>query len=192
MTAVKTAIIVGSTRPSRLGRGVAEWVLGLTTDRPGASYDLVDLAEVGLPLLDEPLPSLLGQYANPHTIEWARTVAPYDGFVFVTPEYNHSTSPALLNALDYIYAEWNNKAAAFVSYGSSEGVRAVEHLRSVATEVQLAHVREQIKLSLYTDFVGYVTLAPAEEKVQSAPLLFDQLESWARALRGVREELAGQ
>lgn len=184
---LKNAIIVGSTRPSRVGRNVAEWITEQAASRAGATYDLIDLAEVGLPFLDEPVPPQAGSYANPHTQAWAHKISSYDGFVFVTPEYNHSTSPALLNALDYLYGEWNNRAAAFVSYGTSEGVRAVEHLRTVVTELQMAHVREQVKLSLYHDFKNYTELAPAPQRFTDTVNMLDQLESWAAAMRGVRE-----
>ncbi|NUS03817.1 MAG: NAD(P)H-dependent oxidoreductase [Nonomuraea sp.] len=128
----KIAIIAGSTRPGRAGEAVARWVLDQAGRRGDASYELVDLAEVDLPHLDEPLPPALGRYTHPHTRRWAATVAACDGYVFVTPEYNHSLPGSLKNALDRVYAEWNDKAAAFVSYGIDGGVRAVEALRVVA------------------------------------------------------------
>jgi NADPH-dependent FMN reductase len=110
MTGVKIGIIVGSTRPGRHARAVADWVLGQTSGRPGAPYEIVDLADHPLPHLDEPMPPSYGQYQHDHTKAWAATIAGYDGFIFVTPEYNHSTSGVLKNAIDYVYAEWNNKA----------------------------------------------------------------------------------
>jgi NAD(P)H-dependent FMN reductase len=130
MTDVKIGIIVGSTRPGRHARAVADWVLGQTSGRPGAGYEIIDLADYPLPHLDEPMPPSYGQYQHDHTKAWASTIGGYDGFIFVTPEYNHSTSGVLKNAIDYLYAEWNNKAAAFVSYGSLGGARAIEHLRA--------------------------------------------------------------
>src|SRR5690349_11833024 len=142
MFEVKIAIILGSTRPNGNGLAVAQWVLGRAAARTGADYRLIDLADHPLPFLDEPLPPSLGQYANEHTKAWATTIGAYDGFVFVTPEYNHSTSGVLKNAIDYLYHEWNDKAAAFVGYGSVGGVRAVEHLRAVCTELKIAHVRQ--------------------------------------------------
>jgi NAD(P)H-dependent FMN reductase len=105
--------------------------------------------------------------------------------VFVTPEYNHTTSPALLNALDFVYGEWNNKAAGFVSYGTSYGVRAVEHLRAVVGELQMADVRNQVRISVSDDFPGRV-FTPSVELEKQAAALFDQLETWAGALRTVR------
>lgn len=186
MSPLRIAIIVGSTRPGRKGAGVARWVQQHAAARNDTTYDLIDLTEIGLPFLDEPLPAIAGKYEHPHTLAWADTVRSYDGFVFVTPEYNHSTSAVLKNALDYLYAEWNNKAAAFVSYGTSNGVRAVEHLRTIASELQLAHVRNQVSLSLADDFTNYRDLAPAERRVDELNTMLDQLESWANALRTIR------
>jgi NAD(P)H-dependent FMN reductase len=113
-----------------------------------------------------------------------------DGYVLVTPEYNHSTSGALKNAIDFRYAEWNNKAAAFVSYGSAGGTRAVEHLRLIIAELQVATVRAQVALSLHTDFENFSTLRPGEHQVPALQATLDQLISWSRALRSVREPLA--
>src|SRR6185503_3412075 len=109
---------------------------------------------------DEPVPPSMGQYSQPHTHAWAQKIESFDGFVFVTPEYNHSTSGALKNAIDFLYAEWNNKAAGFVSYGSVGGARAAEHLRLVMGELQVADVRAQVALSLYTDFKDFSQFMP--------------------------------
>ena len=100
----------------------------------------------------------MGQYEQPHTKRWAEKIASFDGFVFVTPEYNHATSGALKNAIDFLYAEWNNKAAGFVSYGAAGGARAVEHLRLVLGELQIADVTSQVALSLLTDFENMTDL----------------------------------
>ena len=106
--------------------------------------------------------------------------------MFVTPEYNHSTSGALKNAIDFVYAEWNNKAAGFVSYGSAGGVRAVEHLRLIMAEVQVADVRAQVAFSLFTEFENYRTFRPDPSKVQSLTTMLDQLVAWGTALKTVR------
>jgi len=145
------------------------------------AYEIVDLDDVALPLLDEAVPALAGQYEHQHTKNWAATVAHFDGFVLVTPEYNHSTSPALLNALDYVYSEWNNKAVGFVSYG----VRAVEHLRGVAGELQMADIRNQVRFALPGNVPNRV-LTPGPEHDTQATDLFDQFELWAGAMRSVR------
>ena len=115
----------------------------------------------------------MGEYEHEHTKEWADTIDGYDGFIFVTPEYNHSTSGALKNALDYLYAEWNNKACAFVGYGSQGGARAVEHLRTITSELQLAHVRQQVALSLYQDWEDFTDFRPEAQNEEALDTLFD-------------------
>ncbi|MDT7791219.1 MAG: hypothetical protein QOD59_655 [Mycobacterium sp.] len=191
MSELKIGIILGSTRPGRNGKAVADWVLDKAQARIGADYDLIDLADHPLPHMDEPMSPMLGQYAGEHTKAWAATIAPYDGYVFVTPEYNHSTSGVLKNAIDYLYAEWTNKAAAFVSYGSVGGARAVEHLRLICSELQIAHVRQQLSFSMFTDFENFSTFRPVEAiHDDAATVMFDQLEAWAGALKPLRKETA--
>ena len=183
----RIAIILGSTRPGRRGEAVAQWVYELASKRDDAEFELVDIADYELPHLDEPMPPSLAQYANDHTKRWSQTIASFDGFVFVTPEYNHSTSGALKNAIDYLYREWNNKAAAFVSYGSSaSGARAVEHLRLIMGEVQIADVRAQLGLSLLRDFENYQVFVPKPEHEQQLGTVLDQVVAWSRALTTVR------
>jgi NAD(P)H-dependent FMN reductase len=186
MPNLKIAIILGSTRPGRNGKAVADWVTDKAAARTAADYELVDLADHPLPHMDEPIPPSVGQYVGEHTKAWAETIAAYDGFIFVTPEYNHSTSGVLKNAIDYLYAEWNNKAAAFVSYGSVGGARAIEHLRAICSELQMAHVRQQLSFSMFTDFENFSTFAPGPQHAEAAVVLFDQLESWSEAMRRVR------
>ena len=186
MTDIRIGIIVGSTRPGRHARAVADWVLTQATARTGARYEIVDLADHPLPLLDEPMPPSFGQYQHDHTKAWATTIGGFDGFIFVTPEYNHSTSGVLKNAIDYLYAEWNNKAAAFVAYGSLGGARAIEHLRAVCAELQIATVRQQLSFSLFTDFENFAAFTPAPLHNDSAVTMFDQVESWAGALKPLR------
>jgi NAD(P)H-dependent FMN reductase len=185
---VRIGIIIGSTRPGRVGDQVAKWVLDQASQRDDAEYELVDLVDFALPHLDEAMPASMGQYANDHTKAWADKIASFDGFVFVTPEYNHSTSGALKNAIDYIYGEWNNKAAAVVSYGVAMGLRAAEHLRLIMGELQIADVRQQVGFSLITDFENYSTFAPAAHHAAPLSTLLDQVVSWSGALQGVREE----
>src|SRR4051794_17868309 len=127
----KIGIILGSTRPGRNGEAVAKWVYEIAKKRNDAEFELVDVKEYNLPLLDEPIPPSMGQYSKPHTKTWAAKIDSFDGFVFVTAEYNHGIPGALKNAIDFLFREWSNKAAGFVGYGSAGGVRAVEHLRLV-------------------------------------------------------------
>ncbi|WP_433220850.1 NADPH-dependent FMN reductase [Dactylosporangium sp. CS-047395] len=189
MSALKIAVILGSTRPGRNGAVVADWVLSRATGRTAAAYELLDLADYPLPHLDEPVSAKAGSdlYSKDHTKAWASKIAGYDGFVFVTPEYNHSTSGVLKNAIDFLYSEWTNKAAGFVSYGGVGGARAIEHLRGVMSELQVAHVQQQLSFSLFTDFENFADFKPADMHTGAARLLFDQLESWAGALRTIRE-----
>jgi NAD(P)H-dependent FMN reductase len=120
---LKIAIIIGSTRPGRNGEAVAKWVYEIAKKRSDAQFELVDIKDHNLPLLDEPVPATMGQYSKPHTKAWAAKIGSFDGYVFVAPEYNHGISGALKNAIDFLFAEWNNKAAGFVSYGSVGGAR---------------------------------------------------------------------
>ncbi|AWE48424.1 NADPH-dependent FMN reductase [Streptomyces nigra] len=182
----KIGIILGSTRPGRNGEAVARWVLDIASKRTDAEFELIDLLDYKLPHLDEQLPPSMGQYSQPHTQEWARKIAGFDGFIFVTPEYNHSTSGVLKNAIDYLYAEWNNKAAGFVSYGAMGGARAVEHLRLIAGELQMADVRAQVGLSLFHDFENFSVLKPGEFQVEALNATLDQVVAWSRALAPLR------
>jgi NAD(P)H-dependent FMN reductase len=190
MSDLRIGIIIGSTRPGRNGEQVARWVLEQAKERTGADYELVDLLDFDLPHLDEQITASQGNYQNAHTKVWAEKVGSFDGFVFVTPEYNHSTSGALKNAIDYLYAEWNNKAAGFVSYGVNGGTRAVEHLRLIVGELQVADVRAQVAFSLYSDFENYSSFVPGPQHAASVTTMLDQLESWSGALAGVRAEKA--
>lgn len=182
---LKIAIIVGSTRPGRNSKAVADWVLDQASSRE-AQYELVDLVDFPLPHLDEAVPPSMGQYQGEHTKRWAAKIDEFDGFVFVTPEYNHSTSGVLKNAIDFVYAEWNNKAAGFVSYGSLGGTRAVEHLRAISAELQLAGVRQQLSFSLFTDFENMSEFKPDPQYQEQAQTLFEQLEAWAGAMKTLR------
>jgi len=186
----KIGIILGSTRPGRNGEAVAKWVLDVAKQRTDAEFELVDLLDYKLPHLDEAAPPSFGHYTQPHTIEWAKKIASFDGFVMVTPEYNHSTSGALKNAIDFLYAEWNNKAVGFVSYGSVGGARAVEHLRLIAGELQMADVRAQVALSLVHDFENYSTFVPDERQAATLGTVLDQVVAWSKALTPLRAPAA--
>ena len=184
----RIAIIIGSTRPGRNAEPVAKWVYEIDRRRKDAGFELVDIQDYNLPHLDEPIPPSLGQYGKPHTKAWAEKITAFDAFVFVTPEYNHSTSGALKNAIDYLYREWNNKAAGFVSYGSAGGARAVEHLRLIMAELQVATVRAQVMLSLFTDFENFRVFKPAAHHEAEVNAMLDQLVAWGRALKTVRTQ----
>ncbi len=183
---IRIAIVVGSTRPGRKAEAVARWVHEIAKKRSDAEFELVDIKDFNLPLLDEAVPPAMGQYSQPHTKAWAAKIASFDGYVFVTPEYNHSMSGALKNAIDYLFREWNNKAAGFVSYGSAGGARAVEQLRLVMGELMVADVRAQVMLSLFTDFEKFTTFKPAPSHEKSVNALLDQVVAWSGALKALR------
>ncbi len=183
---LKIGIIIGSTRPGRKADAVARWVHEIALRRNDAVYELVDIQDLQLPLLDEPMPPSSGHYSHAHTKAWAERIAVFDGYVFVTPEYNHGTSGALKNAIDYLYREWNNKAAGFVGYGGAGGTRAVESLRLVMGELQVADVRAQVALSLFTDFENFTVFRPGPQQEKSVNAMLDQLVAWSGALATLR------
>jgi NAD(P)H-dependent FMN reductase len=185
---IKTAIVIGSTRPGRKAEVVARWVYEIAKKRGDAEFEVVDIKDFNLPLFDEPRSPMMGEYARPHTKAWAAKIATFDAFVFVTPEYNHSTSGALKNALDFLYREWNNKAAGFVGYGGAGGTRAVEQLRLVMGELQIADVRAQVALSLFADFENFTVFKPGPRQEASVNAMLDQVIAWGGALKTLREK----
>ena len=185
---LRVAIIVGSTRPGRKGEAVARWVYEIASSRGDAEFELVDIKDYDLPLLDEPSSAIFGRYSNDHTKAWSVKIASFDAFVFVTPEYNHATSGALKNAIDYLYLEWNNKAAGFVGYGGAGGTRAVENLRLVMGELMVADVRAQVALSLFTDFENFSVFKPASHHEKAVHGMLDQVIAWGGALRSLRAQ----
>ena len=189
---LNVGVILGSTRPNRNGEAVARWVMEKVGGRSDARFELVDIKDYELPLLDEPIPPSQGRYTQPHTKRWAEKIASLDAFIFVTPEYNHSTSGALKNAIDFLYREWNNKAAGFVGYGSAGGSRAVEHLRGIMAELQIADVRSQVLLSLFTDFQNFSEFTPGPQHDPALETMVTQLVSWGEALKRVRAEASQQ
>ncbi|GLW11242.1 FMN reductase [Microtetraspora sp. NBRC 13810] len=189
----RIAIVIGSTRPRRRGAAVARWAAGVADRHAGGevAFEIVDLAEYGLPLLDEPVPALFGEYQHAHTARWAETIGSFDGFVFVTPEYNHGVPAAMKNAIDFLFAEWHDKAAGFIGYGVHGGTRAVEHLRLTMAELKVATVRGQVALSLFTDFEitdptqpGLFT--PGEHQEPALTEMLDEVVAWSRALAPLR------
>ena len=184
---IRIAIIIGSTRPGRKADAVARWVYDIAQKRTDAEFEVVDIKDFNLPLLDEPMPPMMGQYTQEHTKTWSAKIASFDAFIFVTPEYNHATSAALKNAIDYLYQEWVNKAAGFVSYGGASGTRAVENLRLIMGELQVADVRAQVALSLFTDFENFSIFKPAPQHEKSVNAMFDQVVAWGGALKTLRK-----
>jgi len=172
-------IILGSTRPARVSPQVGKWIKELADKRGDASYEIVDLADYNLPFLGDPA-------GEQQVAVWAKKIASLDGFVFVTAEYNHSITGVLKNALDSARAEWYNKAAGIVSYGSSGGTRAAEHLRGILGELQVADVRTHPALSIFTDFENYTIFKPAELHAAHVNDMLNQVIRWSTALKSVR------
>lgn len=184
---IRIAIIIGSTRPGRACPSVARWVHGIASARTDADYNILDIADYDLPHLDEPIPAAMGHhYTHEQTRKWSEAIASYDGYIIVTPEYNHSIPGALKDAIDYLYSEWHNKAIGFVGYGLIGGTRAVEHLRCIAGELQLADVRAQVALSIFADFENRSNLNPGAHQENSVTVMLDQLTQWSRAMQALR------
>ena len=179
-------VIVGSTRPGRVGRKIADWYVDGLEIPAGSTVELIDLAEVNLPFLDEAMPAMYGQYANDHTKKWAETIGKADGYVFVTPEYNHAPSPALLNAISYLNAEWKFKPVAFVGYGSIGGARAIQVLVGSASELNMVPVRERISviepwISVAEDGAINADYVKGDKNAQLASVV-----NWAEATKSLR------
>ena len=181
---MKIGIIIGSTRDNRMGASVGEWVMAQTEGRTDATYELVDLADYNLPMLTTAMPPVMlnGQYAA-DVQPWADKIAEFDGFVFVTPEYNHSIPGAFKNAFDSLGSEWQGKPVAFVSYGADSGVRAVEHWRAAIANFSMHDVRAQVPFSLFTDFSAQ-GFQPADRHLDAIKAVFDQLEAATTKARG--------
>ncbi len=187
-------VITGSTRPGRFGPNVANWIMELSEQYPDATFELVDLAEVNLPLLDEPVPPSVanGDYTNEHSLAWARVISEADGYIMVTAEYDHGIPAALKNAIDYLAREWSYKPVAFVSYGAKAGgVRAVEHLRGVTGWLQMYDLGDEVAIRKYWEYVNNKgVFTPSEEHVADAKHMLESIVFWSGKMKPAREELA--
>jgi NAD(P)H-dependent FMN reductase len=181
-------VLVASTRPGRRGIAVAGWIQRLAEQHGGFDVELVDLAEQRLPILDEPHHPRLGQYVHQHTKDWSATVSRADAFLFVTPEYNHSYPGALKNALDYLSAEWADKAAGIVSYGGvSAGLRAATALKPVLAALRLIPVVEAVSIPFFAQFLtDDDEFVPNTELEAGAKAMLDELLRLTGALKQLR------
>ncbi|WP_208801374.1 NADPH-dependent FMN reductase [Microbispora triticiradicis] len=181
-------IVVASTRPGRTGLPVARWFRERALAHDTFEVELVDLAEVNLPFLDEPHHPRLRQYVNQHTKEWSATIERGDAFVFVTPEYNYGFNAVLKNAIDYLHQEWQYKPVGFVSYGGvSAGTRAVQMLKQVVTTLKMVPVSEAVSIPFVTQFVDAEgRLRPNDVMDGSADAMLAELARLAAALRHLR------
>ena len=183
----KIAIVTGSIRQGRQSRTVANWVKSIADRRADVDFEVVDIAEFALPLWDEAVPpSWAPGGTSTASKAWSARMDEFDGYIFVVSEYNHSITGALKNALDYLGPELKDKAAGFVSYGSAGGARAVEHLRGVLSEQGVAHVRNSVTMSLFTDFENFSIFSPTEPATAAVEPMLEQLIAWTRAMRAVR------
>src|ERR1700757_4460138 len=185
---LKIGVIVGSTRPGRKAAAVAEWAHDILKNRKDAEFEIVDIEDYKLPLLDEPVPPSMHQYSKAHTKTWSEKIASLDAYIFVTPEYNHGTSAALKHAIDFLFHEWNNKAAGFVGYGGAGGVRAVENLRLVMGEIKIGDVLAQGGLSMWTDFENFTTFKPHEQHDKAVHAMAEEVIAWGAALKTLRTQ----
>jgi NAD(P)H-dependent FMN reductase len=185
---LKIAVVLGSVREGRNGEAVSNWMLNFAKNRndAGVEYELVDLANYNLPLLGAKLPEAGKEEAQAAITAWSEKMASFDGYIFVTPEYNHAIGGALKNALDYLKEEVNNKAAGFVGYGSLGGTRAHENLRLILGELQVADVRTAVTFSLLADFENFSVFKPADYHADNANGMLDQLIAWSTALKPLR------
>jgi len=192
---VKIKVIISSTRPTRFGTKPAAWIMNVAKQQhPDVEFELVDLAEVNLPFLDEPQSALTGKYEHEHTKKWSARIAEADGFIFVTAEYNHGVPAPLKNALDYLYAEWSHKPVAFVSYGAhAGGARSVEHLRGVVAQLKMYSLGEHVIIPMYftqLSEAGEWHPSPAQET--EATGMLNAVTFWADKMKSARVELAAR
>lgn len=184
----KLHTIVVSTRPNRQGRAVGEWFHGEAAKHGGFEAELVDLAEIALPLFDESAHPRLRQYEHDHTKRWSASVEEADAFVFVTPEYNYATPPSLVNALDYLVHEWAYKPVGFVSYGGvSGGIRSVQMTKSICTTLKMMPIPEAVVLPFFNQSIKEDgAFQPGELHEKAAVTMLDELLRWTGAMKTLR------
>ncbi len=185
----KIVVILGTNRPIRNGRKVADWFMAEAAKDSRFHFELVDLSELNLPWLDEPVPPKAStNYQHEHTRSWAKQIADADGYVVVTPEYNHSYPAVLKNALDYLYYEWGQKPMAFVGYGVEYGYRAIEHLRQVAVKLRMAPMSHQVEIHIFKQQTPDGEFVASGDNMRQLQTLLDQLDWWAAALSEARSK----
>jgi NAD(P)H-dependent FMN reductase len=187
----RLSIIIGSTRPGRAGLPIADWFSDRARQHGGFEIDVVDLAELNLPMLDEPNHPRLRQYTHQHTKDWSARVAGSDAFVIVTPEYNHGYSAALKNAIDYLHHEWHYKPVGFVSYGGvAAGTRAMQQLKQVVTALRMLPLTDAVNIPFHTQLLDDDGRVQANEVMeQAADVMLDELLRVEATLRPLRESV---
>lgn len=186
--ALKLSIIIGSTRPSRLGPKVAQWFEGAAREHGKFEVELLDIADFNLPVFDEPKHPRMRDYQHEHTKKWSAAIEPADAYVFVTPEYNYNPPSSLVNALDFLGLEWGRKPAAIVSYGGiSGGMRAAHSLKLLLSALNMMPIPQGLPVPLFNTMIGEDgTFRPTEPIVQGVKPMLDELAVWADGLQAMR------
>lgn len=187
---LKIGVIVGSTRPTRVGRRVADWFMQQIANTPDMEFQLLDLAEINLPFLNEPKSPSMGDYVHAHTKKWAATIDALDGFILVTAEYNHGIPAPLKNALDTVYHEWARKPVAFVGYGGLGGARAIEQLIEVTARMEMAPISVNTVniMNVWAAFDDKGNLKP--DHVEGHPeKVLAKLAWWGNTLKAARQKV---
>ena len=186
---IQLKIIIGSTRADRKGPSIASWVLEQVKQQAEFEVELLDLAEINLPFLDEPNHPRLKKYQHEHTKRWSRIIESSDAFIFVTPEYNYGFPASLKNAIDFLYHEWSYKPVAFVSYGGlAAGTRSVQMLKQVVTSLRMVPLVEAVNIPFFGKLIDEKgTFSPTDHIVHSSELLLTELLFWAQGLKSMRE-----
>ncbi len=181
-------VIIGSTRPGRVGPAVADWITARARAHGFFDVELVNLAEVNLPMFNEPRHPRFGQYEHQHTRDWSATISRGDAFIFVVPEYNYGFNAATKNAIDYLHTEWQHKAVGFASYGGvAAGTRAVQMLKQVMTTLKMVPVFDSVNIPFVQQFLGPDgKLQPSDIMQTAATAMLDELARWTPALRQLR------
>lgn len=185
----RLGIVIASTRANRGGEPVAAWAVEKAKAHGGFDVAVLDLRDIALPMFDEPNHPRLQQYVRDETRAWSATIASLDAFVFVTPEYNHATPPALVNALDYLFVEWHYKPVGFISYGGvSGGLRSVQMTKPILAALKMVPIVEAVPLTFYAQMVDKTTgqLNPGDGNEKAANAMLDELVRWESALKVLR------
>lgn len=182
------SVLICSTRPGRVGLPIAEWLIERARAHAAFDVDVIDLAELGLPFVDEPNHPRLRQYVHQHTKDWSARVSASDAFVFVLPEYNHGYSAPLKNAIDFLHEEWKHKPVGFVSYGGvAAGTRAIQSLEPVLTVLRMTPVVEQVNIPFFAQFIDDEGQLRANEVMEeAATAMLDAVARAEEALRPLR------
>ncbi|MEO6758753.1 MAG: NAD(P)H-dependent oxidoreductase [Saprospiraceae bacterium] len=188
---MRTKLIIASTRPTRKGPIVAAWIALVAREQPEIELEVLDLATINLPMMDEPQHPRLQKYQHQHTKDWSAKIEPAEAFIIVMPEYNFGYPAPLKNAIDYLFREWNNKPVGLVSYGGvSAGLRAVQSLKPVLTAIGLVPVPEAVSIPMFTQFINDdEQFVPNEPLTQSAQAMMKSLVRWSGVLNGLREKI---